>query len=87
MKRSKLACLKGGHTPEVVLSQALEQVRDGRVSTVIVGLIHPDGSVSSDWSQTKLSIVSYCLHTLRLILEDEMREAWIQEDYEPPSPT
>lgn len=85
MARSKLACLKGGRTPEVALAQAMEKVASDDIVAVVIGFIHSDTSVSADWSQTKLSAVNYCVHSLQLMIDDEMREVWIPEEYEPGS--
>jgi hypothetical protein len=57
-------------SPEVVLHRTLDKL--GHIDGV-VGITWRDGTTDIDWSQMKLSDLSFMLHSLERFLFDEIR--------------
>ena len=64
--------LPGALTPEIVLARTLEKARDGRIKSVVIGIVWDDGAVSSDYSKIGMGDALFALRAAQLAVEADV---------------
>ena len=69
---------RDSETPVSVLARTLEKARAGHIKQVAVVIVLDDDeeSTSCDYSAGKLSMLLYGCESLRIGINDQMRDAW-----------